>query len=164
MPTAQTQESAIQHGSFTIERTYPQSPAKVFAAFADPAKKRRWFAEGKGFEMVSFDMDFRVGGRLRSRFLFAGHPDAPIPAGTPMGNDSVYLDIVPERRIVMAYSMCTKEVPFSASLATFEFLPSGSGTRLVATEQGAYFENSDGPAMREQGWRGLLEALAKEVG
>jgi uncharacterized protein YndB with AHSA1/START domain len=164
MPAAQTKENAIQHGSFTLERMYPHPPAKVFAAFADPDKKRRWFAEGKGFDMISFDMDFRVGGRLRSRFRFAGHPDAPIPAGTPMGNDSVYMDIVPERRIVMAYSMSTQEVPFSASLATFEFMPSGSGTRLVATEQGAYFENSDGPVMREQGWRALLEALAAELG
>lgn len=154
---------SVVHGHFTLERTYPQSPAKVFAAFADPAKKRRWFVEGKGMQVVSFDMDFRVGGRMRSRFLFPGHPDAPIPAGTPMGNDSVYLDIVPDSRIVLAYTMNTNDTPFSASLATFELAPEGTGTRLIATEQGAYFENSDGPGMREQGWREQLESLAREL-
>jgi uncharacterized protein YndB with AHSA1/START domain len=164
MKTATANEAAIVHGKFTLERKYPQSPAKVFAAFADPAKKRRWFVEVKGFEIVSFDMDFRIGGRLRSRFLFPGHPDAPIPAGTPMGNDAVYLDILPDRRVVLAYSMSTNDIPFSASLATFELIPDGTGTKVVATEQGAYFENSDGPAMREQGWRGLLESLARELG
>lgn len=155
--------STIAHGSFTIERTYPQPPAKVFAAFADPVKFRRWLVEGEGFEVVSYELDFRVGGRMRSRFLFTGHDQAPIPAGSPMGNDSVYLDIVPDRRIVLAYSMTLNEKPFSASLATFELSPEGTGTRLVATEQGAFFEDSDGPRMREQGWRQLLESLAAEL-
>lgn len=164
MPNATAnQESVVTHGSFTLERKYPQSPAKVFAAFADPVKKRRWFVEGEPFLIDAFESDFRVGGRERSRFRFKGHEQAPIPAGTPMGNDTVFLDIVPNRRIVLAYSMSMKEVPFSASLATFELIPDGMGTRLVATEQGAFFENSDGIGMREQGWRQLLEALAKEL-
>jgi uncharacterized protein YndB with AHSA1/START domain len=163
MTTPSTTQPAIVHGSFTLEKTYPQAPAKVFAAFADPVKLRRWFVEGEGFEVVSFEQDFRVGGRMRSRFLFAGNDQAPIPAGTPMSNDSVYLDIVPDRRIVLAYSMTLHEKPFSASLASFELVPEGTGTRLVATEQGAYFENSDGPRMREQGWRQLLESLAAEL-
>ncbi len=163
MQAPSTPASAVRHGSFTIEKTYPQAPSKVFAAFADPVKLRRWFAEGEGFEVVSFEQDFRVGGRMRSRFRFAGNDQAPIPAGTPMGNDSLYLDIVPDQRIVLAYSMTLNEKPFSASLATFELVPEGSGTRLVATEQGAFFENSDGPEMREQGWRQLLDALAAEL-
>ena len=41
----------IVHASFTIERSYAASPARVFAAFADPAQKRRWFAEGEGWEL-----------------------------------------------------------------------------------------------------------------
>lgn len=162
-PAAAIRESAVTHGSFTLERKYPQPPAKVFAAFADPAKKRRWFAESKDVVLDSFESDFRIGGRERSRFRFPGHPQAPIPAGTPMGNDGVFLDIVPDRRIVIAYSMSMKEVPFSASLATFELIADGTGTRLVATEQGAFFENSDGIEMRQQGWRQLLEALAREL-
>jgi uncharacterized protein YndB with AHSA1/START domain len=41
--------SSIIHSTFAIERTYPARAARVFAAFSDPAIKRRWFAEGEGW-------------------------------------------------------------------------------------------------------------------
>jgi hypothetical protein len=44
-----------------------------------------------------------------------------------------------------------------------EFLSTASGTDLIFTEQGAFFEGADGPQMREDGWRKLLEHLAKEL-
>ena len=159
-------ESSIAHGSFTIERVYKATPAQIFAAFAKPETKRRWFAEGKGWEVDEFASDFRVGGRERSRFRFVqgpGTPEGAPPSGTPMGNETVYLDIVPERRIVFAYTMSMAEKPFSASLATIELTPKDGGTELVLTEQGAFFEGSDGPALREQGWRGLLVQLEQEL-
>src|SRR5688572_20663057 len=149
-------ETSVVHGSFTIERVYKATPAQVFAAFANAETKRRWFVEGKGWEVDDFTSDFRVGGRDRSRFRFIGGPDAPAgapPTGTPMGNDTVYLDIVPERRIVFAYTMSIADNPFSASLATIELNAKDGGTELVMTEQGAFFEGSDGPEMREKGWR-----------
>jgi len=51
---------------------------------------------------------------------------------------------------------------FSASLVTFEFLPSETGTDLIVTHQGAFFEGADGPEMREAGWRKLLDRLTHE--
>jgi hypothetical protein len=50
--------------------------------------------------------------------------------------------------------------PFSASLATLEIEPSGPGALLRYTEQAAFFDGADGPAMREQGWNELLNNLA----
>ena len=38
---AQADEPFVAHGSFSIERAYPASPERVFAAFRDPVKKRR---------------------------------------------------------------------------------------------------------------------------
>ena len=35
-------ERSVTHATFTVERTYDASPARVFNAFADPAIKRRW--------------------------------------------------------------------------------------------------------------------------
>ena len=36
----------VTHASFTLERSYPTPPARVFAAWADPALKSRWFTGG----------------------------------------------------------------------------------------------------------------------
>jgi uncharacterized protein YndB with AHSA1/START domain len=157
---------SVAHGGFTIERVYAATPAQVFAAFAQEATKRRWFAGGKGWDVDEFSSDFRVGGRERTRWRFDGGPDAPEgapPNGTPMGNDTVYLDIVPEQRIVFAYTMSLNERPFSASLTTIELRARDGGTELILTEQGAYFEGSDGPDLRENGWGSLLTRLEDEL-
>ena len=37
-------ERSTHHATFVIERTYAASPARVVAAWADPAAKARWFA------------------------------------------------------------------------------------------------------------------------
>ena len=153
-------ERSVTHGTFVIERTYPATPERVFAAFADPGKKRRWFGGGEGREVEEFQMDFRVGGSERARYRFKAGTRFP---GSELTNHTNYQDIVEGRRIVMAYTMSLDDRRFSASLATIELLPEGSGTVLIFTEQGAYFEGSDGPEMREAGWRKLLEHLAGEL-
>jgi uncharacterized protein YndB with AHSA1/START domain len=80
-----------------------------------------------------------------------------------MGNDTVYLDIVPNRRIVFAYSMLIGDYRMSTSLATVELSAADGGTRLLFTEQAAFFERSDGAKLREDGWRGLLAQLEKTL-
>jgi len=154
-------DRTVSHSTFTIERRYPAPPAQVFRAFSDPARKRRWFAEGEGFELETFEMDFRVGGFERSRFLFK--PGTPVPAGTACANDTVYLDIVSNERIVIAYTMTVGGNRISASQSTFELLADGTGTKMMFTEQAAFFSNADGPHIREQGWRALFEQLAREL-
>jgi uncharacterized protein YndB with AHSA1/START domain len=151
----------VVHSTFTVERTYPAPAARVFAAFSDPATKRRWFAEGEGWEVEEYSLDFRVGGSERARFRFGGN--ASVPAG-PMHHDSVFLDIVRDRRIVFAYSMARDGAPFSASLSTVELTPAGDGTRLLLTEQAAFFEGADGPELRAGGWRALFEQLGRALG
>jgi uncharacterized protein YndB with AHSA1/START domain len=80
-----------------------------------------------------------------------------------MGNDTIFLDIVPERRIVLAYTMTVEDTRISVSLATVELSPSGDGTTLTYTEQGAFFDGADKAALREAGCHELLEQLAVEL-
>ena len=90
-------------------------------------------------------------------------PGTPV-AGKTLVNDVVYEDIVPSRRIVTAYRMSMDGTPFSASLATLELIPHGSGTDLLLTHLCAVVENADGAGMRRAGWQSLLNKLTKELG
>ena len=146
---------SVTHSTFVIERSYPTAPERVFAAFADPAKKRRWFAESEEFGTREFEMDFRVGGSEHSHFNMKD--------GTPLANDTSYHDIEPNRRVVFAYTMSVGGRRISTSLSTIELLPTEKGTDFVYTEQAAFFEGSDGPKIRRAGWSGLFDQLAKEL-
>jgi uncharacterized protein YndB with AHSA1/START domain len=148
-------EKTVIHGTFTIERNYPTTPQRVFAAFADPVKKKRWFTDPDESPVDEFEMDFRVGGKERKRFH--------VKLGFTCTNETIYLDIVPDSRIVFVYTMSVGDHCISSSQSTVELLPTEKGTDLIFTEQGAFFEGSDGPQRREGGWRLLLDQLASEL-
>lgn len=146
----------VTHSTFVIERTYAAPPGRVFAAFAEPGAKRAWFVAERGMDVEEFTMDFRAGGHERTAYRF--QEGTPFP-GLTMVNETTYLDIVADRRIVMAYSMSMGGNRISSSLATVEFLAAEGGTTLLFTDQGAYFEGADGPEIRKEGWSSLLAQL-----
>jgi uncharacterized protein YndB with AHSA1/START domain len=146
------------HGTFVIERRYDATPQRAFAAWADPAAKRAWFAEGEGWDIHSFEFDFREGGAERSRFRVVGGNN-PFPPETTFGNETVFNEIVENERIIFTYSMDRDGVRFSVSLASVEFKSADKGTRLIFTEHGAHFGGGDGVKMREAGWNELLSKL-----
>lgn len=149
----------VTHSTFVIERHYPAGPERVFAAFSDKAIKTLWYADNR--ELVDqFDMDFRIGGRDIARFRMG--ENTPYP-GMELVYNITYQDIVPNRRLVYAYTLTFGGKIVSASLVTFEFEPAKSGTALQFTEQGAYFEGADGPQIRQQGWSSLLDKLGRAV-
>ena len=146
-------QRSVSHGTFVIERTYAASPARVFAAWADPAAKAVWFVGPGGWKELRREIDFRIGGRER---LTGAHPD-----GRVTDFDGVYHDIVADRRIVYSYGMHLDDKRISVSLATVELATAGRGTRLTFTEQAAFLDGFDGAAGREQGTGMLLDQLGQ---
>ena len=143
----------VTHATFTLERSYPVPPARVFAAWADPAAKARWFTPGPG---SGHELEFRVGGRE----VATGGPDG----GPAMRFETLYRDIVPRQRIVYTSTLSTESDLMTVSLTTVEFTPGeDGGTRLVLTEQGAYLDGHEQPAWREEGTASQLDALAAEL-
>jgi len=145
-------QRSVVHDTFVIERRYDVVLERVYAAWADPAAKARWFG-GPGGE---YALDFRIGGRELHR--------GSAPDGTVYTYDARYEDIVPDERIVFTYYMLMAEIRISVSVATVEFDHDGGGAHLVYTEQGAFLDGHDDPRQREEGTRQLLDALAQHLG
>jgi uncharacterized protein YndB with AHSA1/START domain len=124
------------HSTFTIERNYEASPARVFAAWADANAKGQWF--GPSGE-TGHELDFREGGREH------------------------FEDIVRDERIVYTYNMRRDGVRMSVSVTTVELLAAGEGTHLRYTEQGVYLDGEDTPELREHGTKELLDKLGEAL-
>lgn len=139
------------HATFVIERDYPHPPAKVFAAFADPKKKARWFGGPEEWEKSNHKLDFRIGGQES----VSGGP----PGGTVHAYNAEIWDIVENERIVTSYQMHLDDRRISVSLATYEFKLSGASTTFVLTEQGVFLDGYDDAGQREEGTRELLSQL-----
>jgi len=144
-------DRSVTHATFVLERTYDASPARVFAAFANPEAKARWFIGPDNWDKSNHQMDFRIGGHE----TVSGGP----PGRSVHSYDACFQDIVADQRIVTTYEMQMDGARISVSVATLEFQPDGSGTRLVMTEQGAYLDGIDTAAERERGTSDLLANL-----
>jgi uncharacterized protein YndB with AHSA1/START domain len=140
-----------QHATFVIERDYAAPLARVFAAWADPKAKARWFVGPDEWERSDHKLDFRVGGRES----VSGGP----PGGPKHVYNAIYQDIVPNERIVLTYDMHLDRTRISVSLLTLEFILQEKNTKLILTEQDVFLDGFDNAASREKGTRDLLDNL-----
>jgi uncharacterized protein YndB with AHSA1/START domain len=142
---------SVTHATFVIERDYAAAPARVFAAYADAKATTQWFVGPDNWEKSNFTSAFRIGGKESVN----GGP----PGGAVHYYAGTYWDIVDNERIVISYEMHLDDTRISVSLGTTELKPSGAGTKLIYTEQGAFLDGYDDAGSRERGTRELLDNL-----
>jgi uncharacterized protein YndB with AHSA1/START domain len=143
--------------TFTIERTYPAKPERVFKAFSDERSKRKWFGGGDEWQQLENAFDFRVDG---VEINIGRHASGVVSAF-----HCTYHDIVPDQRIVYAYRMTLDGKPLSSSLASIEIHPEGDGTHLILTEYGVYFDGfgEKDAQGREHGTNWLMDRLGESL-
>ncbi len=141
----------VVNESWTVVRDYPHPPAAVFAAWADPAVKVRWF-----------DLSENAASTYRSEFRIGGRESFSSPPGTsPYATyDAEYRDIVPDERIVTTYEMTLDGRRVSVSVATVTFAGIATGTHLTYVEQGAFLDGLDSAGSRGGGVTTQLDRLA----
>ena len=143
---------SVVHDSFSIERTYPVAPERVFAAWTTLEAKKQWFGNEEGIEPVGEQtLEFCVGGREH----FTAKAE-----GMVFDFDATYCDIVENERIVWTYDMLMDGRRISVSLATVEIVGTPGGTTLVMTEQGAFLDGLDTNDQRREGTEQFLGNLA----
>ena len=147
------------HDTFVIERSYPHSRERLYAALSDPDIKRRWYSAERSGVML-FEMDFQLGGIERQHYTLGD--DTPFP-GAAIVNEGRFEDIVPEERIVLTSTTTFAGNRISTALITYELADTVDGTALTLTHQCAFYEGADGPVMRRGGWETLLDVLARTL-
>jgi uncharacterized protein YndB with AHSA1/START domain len=127
--------------AFTTTVTLDATPSRVFAAFAEPDLRRRWFRQPGDRSRQGYRLDFRVGGSETATTVFA-----PLDREEHVEYASTFLDVVPDERIVLAYTVRLDGVLRWAALRTIALAPEGDGTRLEWSEQFTFFALSEIPA------------------
>ena len=106
-PISATSQDLLAEPSLTIKRRFNAAPPKVFSAWTDPEKLKRWFGPGQA-ETVLVESDARVGGRFR---IVMRAPD-----GEEHDVSGVYREVVPDQKLVFTWAWRT--TPERESLVT----------------------------------------------
>lgn len=136
--------------SLTIKRRLKAPPAKVFAAWTDPEKVKRWMGPGE-VKVLAAECEPRAGGRYR--WLMRA------PSGEDHDVSGVYREFVPDQKLVFTWSW--KSAPERESLVTVDLRPDGDGTLLTLIHE--QFFDEDARDRHHHGWEGAMDKLANFV-
>ncbi len=134
--------------SLTIKRHFKAPPAKVFAAWIDPEKVKRWMGPGE-VKAVLADIDARSGGRY--------HWIMQAPDGEQHDVSGVYREFIPNEKLVFTWAW--KSTPERESLVTVTLKSDGDGTLMTLTHE--QFFDDDARDRHNKGWEGAMLKFEK---
>lgn len=134
--------------SLTIKRRFNAPPEKVFAAWTDAEKVKRWMGPGE-VKVLSAESDARSGGHYR--WLMQTQD------GEQHDVSGVYREVVPNEKLVFTWAW--KSTPERESLVTLTFKRDGDGTLMTLMHE--QFADDEARDRHRHGWDGSLEKLEK---
>ncbi|HEY1309844.1 MAG TPA: SRPBCC domain-containing protein [Pseudolabrys sp.] len=137
--------------SLTIKRRFNATPEKVFAAWTDPEKVKRWMGPGE-VKALSVESDPRTGGRYR--WLMQA------PNGEQHDVGGAYREVIPNEKLVFTWAW--KSTPERESLVTVLIKPDGQGSLMTLTHE--QFFDDEARDRHNQGWEGAMPKLEKYLG
>jgi uncharacterized protein YndB with AHSA1/START domain len=132
----------------TLQRRLNAAPAKVYAAWTEPAHIVKWM-HPYGCDVLLAEMDVRVGGRFRI-VLRTAEGEEPEASGT-------FREV--EHQAKLVYSWAWRDTPERESLVTLTLRPDGGGTLLTLVHERFFDE-----AARDShagGWNSALDVLER---
>jgi uncharacterized protein YndB with AHSA1/START domain len=148
MFTAVTKPNSSVKPSLTIKRRFDAAPAKVFAAWTDPEKVKRWMGPGD-VQVLHAENDARSGGRYRWLMM--------APDGEEHDVSGVYREVVANEKLVFTWAW--KSTPERESLVTITLKGDGGGTLMTLTHE--QFFDAEARERHQHGWNGAMEKLEK---
>ncbi|WP_293780371.1 SRPBCC family protein [uncultured Oxalicibacterium sp.] len=142
----------------TLTRLFDAPPAAVFRAWTDPHLMQQWFVP-KPWSIASIELDVRAGG---GNLIVMRDPE-----GNEYPNRGVYLEVVPDRRLVFtdAYvsAWIPSEKPFMTAIVMFD--PEDEGRKTRYTAQALHWSAADREAHEKmgfhEGWGQCADQLAE---
>lgn len=137
--------------SLVVRRTVRASPARLFAAWTDPAELAQWWGPS-GVSCTGAEIDLREGGRFRIGNRFADGREVSI-----VGE---YERIEASHRLVFTWRL--EPGPELFERVTVRFEPRGDATEIVVVHE--RIATQEARASHEAGWRDCLGRLARFAG
>jgi len=137
--------------SLEIKRFINAPPARVYAAWADPAQLKKWWGP-EGVQTRNFVADVRVGGKYQWDLLNQ--------EGEEMTVHGEYRELVPGRKIVFTWAWYDDEAwENRTSVVTIELSGQDGGTELRLIHEQLPSEASRD--RHNDGWNSVLDRLQK---
>jgi uncharacterized protein YndB with AHSA1/START domain len=146
-------QRAAQHSTIVVMRTYDAPVARIFAVISDPGERLR--LNGGQLTILPEEADLRVGGHDVFKF---GRGD-----NLRFRRQSIYHDIVPERRIVSTEIVCDGDVRLWVAVTTLEFTPVGERTQLKVTAHIVRLDDADAIDGAVPRYEALLDNLESHL-
>jgi len=152
----QTAAPAAAEHELVLERIVDVPAETLFRGWTDPELMKQWFAP-RPFTVTQVDVDLRPGGK--SLIVMKS------PEGEEYPNPGVYLEVVPNKKLVFTDAFTEGWVPagpFMVSIVTFEDLGGGKTRyRAVARHWTAEARKQHEEMGFHEGWGQCLDQLVE---